>query len=163
MNVSDSSRKFIVIGFSLFVILGMITASVMGKKQDKAFQINDAEYSKVVQLVQEKKYAEVLQASEMLKSHQNSSEQVNYLIAFAAANTGEAETSLRHMERTLDLNPYRVEDSLFMLQYADILIMAGKKEEAMLVLDRCATLPDPENYPNYQEQVVQLQQQLTAQ
>ncbi|MBE1556412.1 tetratricopeptide repeat protein [Sporosarcina limicola] len=163
MNLSDSSRKYIVIGLSLFVMIGLITASIMGKKQNTAFQLDDTEYSHAVQQLQEGNYAGALEASSALETRQGSSEQVNYLIALAAANSGEIEKSLKHMQRTLDRNPHRVEDAMFMLQYAEFFVMAEQKDEAVLVLDRCATLPIPEDYPEYQERVAQLQQQLATQ
>lgn len=163
MNLRDSSKKYIVIGLSLFVMLGLITASILGKKQDTAFQLDDVEYSHVVQQFQEGQYAEVIEKSTALEIRQGSSEQVNYLIALASANTGEIEKSLRHMQRTLDINPHRVEDSMFMLQFAEFLVMAEQKEEAELVLERCVSLPVPESLPDYQERVAELQLQLATQ
>lgn len=163
MNVSDLTRKFIVLGFSLFIIIGIIAASIMGKKQDTAFQIDDIEYNNAVSQLQEGNYAGVLEGTIALKSRQKSSEPVNYLIALAAGNVGEVEESLKYMQRTLDINPYKVEDSLFMLQYAEFLVMADLKEKAELVLEKCVALSVPESYPQYKERVAQLQQQLAAQ
>ena len=158
MKINDLSRKYIVIGFSLFVLIGLITASIMGKKQDKAFEVDEVEYSNIVQQFQEGNYTDALNKSVTLENSQASSEQVNYLIALTAANLGQFEKSLRHMQRTLDINPHRVEDSMFMLQYAEFLVMENQKDEAEIVLDLCVTLPIPEDFPEYQERVAQLQE-----
>ncbi len=163
MNLSHSTRKYILIGIVLIVLAGLISACSMGKKQDAAYQINDLEYSQVVQQIQEGNFVGALEASKTLESNQSNSEQVNYMIALAAANSGEIEKGLIHMQKTLDLNPHKVEDSMFMLQLAQFLMIAERTDEAGLVLERCTTLPTPETYPNYQEDVAQLQQQLAAQ
>lgn len=163
MNVSDSIRKNIVVGFVLLVIVGLIVATIMGKKQDEAFQLDDLYYNEVVKLLGEEKFAEALEVSGHLEKSQKSSELVNYVIAIAAANSEEVDKSIQHMQRTLDINPHRVENSTFMIQYAEILVFAEKKEEALEVLNRCATLPIPENYPDYQNRVAELQQQIATQ
>jgi len=162
MNLSVSQRKYILLGLVVFVLLGTVTASIMGKKQDKVFQLNDLEYNQVVQQLQDGNYVEAFEASRHLENRQVSSEAVNYIIALAAANFGNVEKGLNHMQRTLDINPHRVESSVFMLQYAEFLIMVDRNDDAMEVLNRCATLPIPESYPQYQERVIQLQEQIAV-
>ncbi|MGG0670216.1 hypothetical protein ABE073_17005 [Lederbergia citrisecunda] len=160
MKVSDSARKYIVIGLALFVIFGIITAMIMGNRQDKIFQTTNMTYSLMVQELQEGQYSESLAKADTLDDSKKSSEIVNYLIAIAAINTGEIDKAILHMQKVLDLNPYKVEDSMFMLQYAEMLVQAEKKSEAAQVLKRCEVLRVPESYPEYKERILQLQQQL---
>ena len=163
MNVSDSARRFIVMGLSLFVILGLIVASIMGSKQDKEFQANDELFGLMAQQLQDGNYSEALSAGELLAENQKSSEKVNYFTALAAMNAEEIDKALVHMQRALDINPHNVENSMFMLQYAEMLIGAEQKVEASQVLERCEVLPVPEVYPEYKEHVLHLQEQLATQ
>lgn len=163
MNVSDSARRYIVMGLALFVILGLITASILGNKQDTAFQNNNVLYGMLTQQLQEGNYNDALATAELLGESQKTSEVVNYITALAAINAGENDKALMHMQRTLDINPHKVEDSMFMLQYAEILVQAEKKDEATQVLERCEVLPVPEIFPEYKERIIQLQEQLATQ
>lgn len=163
MNVSDSARRYIVMGLSVFVILGLISASIMGSKQDKEFQANNALYGLMTQQLQEGNYSDALATSVVLGESQKASEVVNYYTALTAINVGETEKALLHMQRALDINPHKVEDSMFMLQYAEMLVQAEKKDEATQVLERCEVLPVPEIYPDYQERILQLQEQVATQ
>lgn len=163
MNVSDSTRRYIVLGLAFFVLMGLISATVMGNKQDKAFQNNNVLYGLMTQQLQEGNYSDALVAAEVLGESQKSSEVVNYFTALAAINAGETDKALMHMQRALDINPHKVEDSMFMLQYAEMLVQSEKKDEATQVLERCEVLPVPELFPNYKERILQLQDQLATQ
>ena len=160
MTVSDLARKNITIGLVLFVIVGFITASIMAKKQDQAFQTDQELYKLVVQQLQEGNYGIVLAGTSTLEHSQRSSEAVNYTIGLAAANAGELEKGILHMQRALDINPHKVEDPMFMLQFAEALVLAGKNKEAGLVLERSKSFAAPESFPHYQERVTQLQEEI---
>ena len=150
-------------GLALFVILVLITASIIGNKQDIAFQNNNVLYGLMTQQLQEGNYSDALVAAEVLGESQKSSEVVNYFTALAAINLGEIDKALMYMQRALNINPHKVEDSMFMLQYAEMLVEAEKKAEAIQVLERCEVLSVPESYPDYKERILQLQEQLATQ
>lgn len=132
----------------------------MGKKQDSSFRTDNELYGLVSQHLELGNYEIALAGSKTLEKSQKSSETVNYLIGIAAVNSGELAKGIQHLQRVLEINPYKVEDSLFMLQYAEALVLAEKSYEAGLVLERCMTLPPPESYPKYQERIAELQEQL---
>ncbi|AOV08793.1 tetratricopeptide repeat protein [Sporosarcina ureilytica] len=163
MKLEESTRKYIFTGLFLFIIIGLITAGVMGKKQDGVFHSDELLYSTAVERLQARDYATALSMLESIEARNSPSEAVNYMIGLAASNNGEVEKGIRHMQRSLDINPHKVEDSLFMLQYGEMLITAEMSEEAQEVLERCAALPVPESFPQYQERVAELQLQLSAQ
>ena len=61
------------------------------------------------------------------------------------------------MQKTLDLNPYKVEDPIFMLQMGEIFYRAERYEDAKVVLTRCKEMGwEPEQFPNYQQKVSEL-------
>lgn len=162
MSSRESMKKYILIGISILIVMGLFIAYFMGKKQDKSFQEADALYSALVQHIQEEKYEEALILTEGLKEQQIKSEVLNYITAIVNANTGDFNQATKHMERTLYLNPHKVEDSMFMLQFVEMLLFAERMEDAAIVLEKCTTLPIPESYPQYMERIEQLQEQLNG-
>lgn len=162
MSFSSTNRKYIFIGVILIVIIGLFIAYFLGKKQDQKFAHEDALYNALVQHLQEEKYEDSLIIADNLKKQQQESEILNYAIALAAANTGEFEKAVSHMQRTMDFNPHKVEDSMFMLQYAEMLLFAEREADAKIVLERCTTLPIPETYPQYEERIQQLLSQING-
>lgn len=163
MSLKDSTRKYLVVGLALFIVGGLTTASFRGGKQDNNFRTDNELYSLVTQQLEQGNYEIALAGTKTLEDSQQSSEVVNYIIGLAAVNSGEMAKGVRHLQRVLDINPHKVEDSMFMLQLAEAMVLAEMKNEAELVLERCLTLPTPESFPHYQERIVELQQQLATQ
>lgn len=164
MKWNDSSRIYILVGIIIFSLAGLVVANVLAKKQDEQFATNEAIYNEAVQLQQQNDWSGSWEAISKLTNEEANAENVNYLAAIVSANTGEVEQSAKYMQKTLDNNPYKVEDPLFMLQFAEILYGAGKYEEAKVVLARCQeagwTL---ESVPTYQARVAELLQQIANQ
>ena len=62
-----------------------------------------------------------------------------------------------HMQKTLDINPHKVEDAMFMLQFGEILFFAQRYDNAKTVLTRCQESGwVPAEYPEYQQRVQEL-------
>ncbi len=162
MRLSDSTRKYITAGLALFVLIGIIVSISLGKKQDAAFQANEMQYAMVAEQLQEGRFEAALESSKQLEKNQRDSENVNYVIALTAVNAGDIGKGIRHMQRALDLNPHKVEDAIFMLQYAEMLVVEEKVDEAAQVLAKCESLPAPEEYPEYEERVQELQEHLAT-
>lgn len=151
------------IGIIFVLAVGLFVASFMGKKQDNAFQTDQQVYQLAIQQLQEGNYDVALSEMETLQEHESDSESVHYITALAAVNAGGTEKALVHMQRVLDINPHKVEDSMFMLQYAEMLIGIEALDHAKIVLERCEALAIPENYPEYQEKVAEFQEYVAAQ
>ncbi|MBD7984593.1 hypothetical protein H9649_08380 [Sporosarcina sp. Sa2YVA2] len=162
MNFSELRRLYILILIIVVLIMGLLVAFFIGKKQDKAFKNEDALYGAMVQHIEEKKFEDALILAEGIKEQQKKSEILNYATALIYGNTGDFDQAARNMQRALDLNPHKVEDSIFMLQFAEMLLFAERNEDAAVVLEKCATLPIPESYPQYMERIEQLQGQLNG-
>lgn len=162
MNLSDSTRKYITAGIALFVLIGIFVAIGLGKKQDAAFQENEMQYAMVAEQLQQGHFEAALESADQLEKNQRNSENVNYVIALTAVNAGDIEKGIRHMQRALDLNPHKVEDSIFMLQYAEMLVVEEKVDEATQVLTRAEALPTPEEFPEYEERIQELKDHLAT-
>lgn len=163
MRIKDSIRRYMIFGITLFVVIGLIAVNIMGKAQDKVFTQDAEHYYEIISALQEGHFETALEESSFLQKNHDDSEVYNYAIGLTAANLGDIEKSVRHFQRILDINPHKVEDSMFMLQYAELLFSSRKMEEAWVVLERCASLPTPETYLQYQERVAQLQEQIAEQ
>lgn len=161
MNLKESSRRYILLGALLFIIAGLIAANVLASGQDKQFTKEDALYQQVAQLYSEKNYEEAsVYMKELLKA-QPKSEAVNYLGGLVAANMGDNKQAAILLQKALDINPHKVEDAMFMLQFAEVLVLAERNEDAKTVLMRCQESAwAPEEFPEYQNRVTELLAQL---
>ncbi|RKJ18746.1 hypothetical protein D7X33_45990, partial [Butyricicoccus sp. 1XD8-22] len=130
MKIRESVRKYIFLGVFCFIVLGILLANILANNQDKQFAMKDVLYQQTLNLVSEGKYNEASQITyDLLNIHQDSSA-LNYLAGLIAANTGEMEQATIYFQRVLDLNPYRVEEPMFMLQFGETLFKSGSYQNA---------------------------------
>lgn len=161
MNLRESTRKYILLGIVLFIAVGLLSAKVLAKKQDNEFATDDALYQQITQLYSEGNYEQAAILSSELLLRQPKSEAVNYVGGLVAANTGEYAQAAILLQKTLDINPYKVEDAMFMLQFGEILYFAERYADAKIVLEKCREWGwAPESYPTYQERVTELLTQI---
>lgn len=161
MTFNEPVRKYILSGIVAFIVVGLIVANVMASKQDEKFAANEALYNQAVQLQSEGNFEDAWEAiSKVLKEEPNS-EIANYLAAIIAANNNDLKQATIHMQKTLDINPHKVEDSMFMIQLAELFVAVERYEDAKPVLLRCQEWGwAPEEMPNYQEHVAELLAQI---
>ncbi|WP_068986201.1 MULTISPECIES: tetratricopeptide repeat protein [Lysinibacillus] len=161
MTITEPVRKYILSGIVACVVIGLIVANVLASKQDEDFSSNDILYSQAIQLQAEGNYEDAWNAvSKVLKTEPNS-EIANYLAGIIAVNRGDVKQAAIYMQKTLDINPYKVEDATFMIQLGEIFVAAEKYEEAKIVLLRCQESGwAPEEIPNYQDHVATLLAQI---
>lgn len=157
MKFRESTRRYILLGIVIFVVLGVIVAKVLASGQDEQFAKEDLIYQQAMQLSINGNYQEAsVYINELLKT-QPESEDANYLGGLIAANIGELQQAAILLQKTLDLNPYRVEDSMFMLQLGETLYRVERYDDAKVVLTRCQEAGwAPEEMPNYQTKVTEL-------
>ena len=161
MNLKETTRKYILLGAVLFIIVGLVSAKVLAKEQDKQFTTEDGLYQQAAELYNEGNYADSSVYTNKLLLTQPKSEAVNYLGGLVAANTGEYEQAAILLQKTLDINPHKVEDEMFMLQFGEVLVLAERKEDAKTVLVRCQESAwAPEDFPEYQNRVAELLAQI---
>lgn len=161
MHISENNRKYILLGVVIFIVLGLIASKVLASKQDEKFLEDDLIYQQVGQLYNEKKYDEAsLYVNQMLE-RQPKSEVANYLGGLVSANNGEYQQASILLQKTLDLNPYKAEDPMFMLQFGEILFYSERYNDSKIVLEKCREWGwIPEQYPNYQERITELLTQI---
>lgn len=161
MNFKESTRKYILLGAVLFIIVGIVSAKVLAKGQDAQFTTEDILYQQAAQMYNEGNYSEASVFTNRLLLDLPKSEAVNYLGGLIAANIGEYDQAAILLQKTLDINPHKVEDAMFMLQFGEVLVLAERNEDAKTVLVRCQEVAwAPESYPDYQNRVAELLAQI---
>ncbi|MEG0577644.1 MAG: hypothetical protein RR500_07270 [Bacilli bacterium] len=157
MNLKESTRKYILLGAILFIIVGLVSAKVLAKGQDTQFTTEDVLYQQAAQFYSEGNYSDALIFVNELLLAQPKSEAVNYLGGLVTANIGEYEKASILFQKTLDINPHKVEDAMFMLQMGEVFISAERYEDAKTVLVHCQESAwAPEEFPEYQNRVAEL-------
>ncbi|MGN7479723.1 tetratricopeptide repeat protein [Solibacillus silvestris] len=161
MQLTESKRKYILLGIVTFIIIGCITAKVLASKQDEEFLTNDTLYQQASQLYTVGNYAEAGGIINELLLRQPNSETVNYLGGLIIANLGDYKQSAILLQKALDINPHKVEDAMFMLQFGEVLFFAERYDDSKMVLERCREWGwIPEEYPTYQERITELLTQM---
>ena len=161
MTFTEPVRKYILSGMVAFIVVGLIVANVMASKQDEKFMMNESLYSHAIQLQSSGDLEGASVAiAEVLKQQPNS-EVANYLAGLIAAQNNDNKQAAVYLQKTLDINPHKVEDPMFMIQLGEIFVATEKYEEAKMVLLRCQEWGwAPEQLPNYQEIVASLLAQI---
>lgn len=157
MIFKENTRKYILVSVVVLIVIGLISAKIMGNKQDEEFKANNMLYEQVVQLYSAQNAAEAAPLMAELLKKQPDSEIVNYLGGMIATGNEDYGQAAILLQKTLDINPYKVEDPIFMLQFAEVLVEVERFDDAKVVLERCREAAwAPEEFPTYQEQVNQL-------
>ncbi|WP_339263769.1 hypothetical protein MKY07_03095 [Solibacillus sp. FSL W7-1472] len=157
MQMTESNRKYILIGIVIFIIIGIITSKILASKQDAEFNHDDMLSQQASQLYNEGNFEAAGKVINELLLRQPNSEVVNYLGGVITANLEEYEQSAILLQKTLDLNPHKVEDPIFMIQFGEALFNAERYNHALVVLEKCREAGwTPELYPAYQDRVTEL-------
>lgn len=157
MQLRESTRRYILLGLIGLIMVGLIVSKVMASNQDEQFAKEDMLYQQASQLFSQGNSSEAAVYIDELLKLQPESEEVNYLGALISASNNKMEKSAILFQKTLDINPYKIEDPVFMLQFGSTLYSVERYEDAKIVLTRCKEAGwAPENYPDYQDRVNEL-------
>lgn len=133
MNMTESTRKYIFLGFVGFIIIGIIAAKIMGGTQDEDYALVEEMYNYAIDLYAEGNLEESLTYLQVVAEEQPRSEAVHYALGLIG-NEGESYgLAANSMDKVLEVNPHNVEDADFMLSYGQVLTDAEQYEEATIV------------------------------
>jgi predicted Zn-dependent protease len=162
MKMTDTTVRYVVAGVVIALLVGLGYASFSGKKQDEQFTREQAMYNQTLQHEQKGQYDQALPLLKQIEKEQPNSVPVKYYTGLALANKGDWTGAAQEFQNSINLNPYKVEDSIFMLQYAEVLTYAKKLEEAKVVLEHCKKLSVPAQMPDYQDKVNAMLQKISV-
>lgn len=155
MNFTERTRKYILLSLIAFIVLGLIVANVLADKQNDQFLTNETLFNQAIQLQSTEDMEGAQSAIDEVLKKQPNSEAANYFAGLIAYRLGNVQQAANYMQKTLDINPHKVEDPRFMIQLGEVFIGAERYEDAKIVLLKCQesqwTLED---MPDYQETVV---------
>jgi predicted Zn-dependent protease len=157
MRLRESHRKYILLGLVFFIVVGLIFAKVMAKKQDEQFLTNELLFEQAQQLYAEGDYESATKyINEVLKKQPNS-EIVNYTAGLISVLNEDYKKAAILLQKTIEINPHRVEDPIFMLQLGETFYHAERMDDAKIVLKHCQDAGwAPDKMPSYQERVTEL-------
>jgi len=156
MNITDKSIRFIVVIMVVLILFGLGFTSFASEKQDEKFANDQAMYHQALQYIQSGENDKALLSLKKINLEYPTSTSVKYYTGLALLNNGEVNSAVNEFQRLIEINPYMIEDSIFMIVFARALVSTEKFEDAKLVLERCKTLQIPEEIPDYLEQVNEL-------
>ncbi|KYG90270.1 hypothetical protein A0U40_08510 [[Bacillus] sp. KCTC 13219] len=154
MHINEVTRKYILLGIVVLILGGLSVANVLASKQNTKFETEDFIYQQALQMYRSESYTEAkLLISDLLLEHADS-EMINYLAGLIDASNGEYTSAAIYMQKALDINPHKVEEPMFMLQFGEVLFLSERFDDAKIVLNRCKESDwQPDDYPDYQAQV----------
>lgn len=159
--VNKDARKMIFLLFIALVIICFTLATQKAKSQDELYTLEQDTYGQAFMLYQEDEFEDSLKLTTELIKRKPNTDLVNYLHALNLSNTNHFEQAKLYFEKTLEINPHFVEDSLFMLSFGEALQNGNYIDEAIIVFNRCATLEfEEELFPDFKEKVQQHLDQL---
>lgn len=163
MNLNESTRKYILFGIVLLIVIGIFSAKLLANKQDTDFAKDDVLYQQATNLASQGNYVEAATFSSELLLRQPNSEAVNYISGMITANTEDFKQAAIFLQKTIDINPHKIEDAMFMIQFGEVLYFAERYDDAKIILEKCREWGwVPEDYPTYQERVTELLAQIES-
>lgn len=155
----ERKRKLVLVSILVLLIVGLITAKLLGKQQDKVYKENNDKYNQLISTYSSGEYQNATLIGNQLLTKVPDSEFVNYLTGISALNNQDYYSATILLQKSLDLNPHKVEDPIFMINFAEALYYVDRLADAEIVLLRCQERGWlPENYPEYQTRVNELLQ-----
>lgn len=161
MRKNHVISKYILLGTTAVIIVGIIVASILANKQNERFEAENQVYQQAVELYRSENFEGAKLLIKDLVIERSKSEVVNHLAALIYARNDEYTSAAVYMQKALDINPYNVEEPIFMFQFGEILLRAERIEDAKVVLNHCKESNwEPEGHPEYQAQVQDMLKQI---
>lgn len=163
MELAEVNKKYIFLAIVGVMVVGIFAAKWMGTKQDEQFAYENELYNSVQQYLSSDQVEEAIPYLHELLETKPNVELVNYTAALVYSETGDMKLAALYMQKALDINPYRVDDAMFMLGFGEMLFFAERYEDAKTVLIQCQESGwAPEAYPDYQLRLEQLLAEIEA-
>lgn len=145
---NKSKREYKNISFIAFILLICILLLFIhnrGKQQDEKLLNDYSLYGDTDLLMQEGKNDLAINLLQDLHTKYGNDYNITYRLGYAYLNMEQYSSALTLYTKTLDLNPYLVENSDFMYQYALVLANLKQVDNAIIVIDKLLTLPMEES------------------
>ena len=157
-----NKSKLIVLSFTVIIAVGISTSTVIGKKQDEQYAINDDTYKQAEQAYKQGQFDLAIEQVTTLIKDDPTNEKLNTLAANAAYDSSQYELAAKHFQAALDRNPHNIEKSIFMLNLAISYYESKNYERAKVIFEHLQQNKyRSKDMPNYQEVVGSYLQKLS--
>lgn len=139
-------RKLMLLGLVLIIGIGTFYTYKEGEKQDKRFVEDYQKYQLSLAQMNEDNFKN---AKELLMSlHTKYPDQANITrnLGLVYAREGDMEKAALYYQKTVDQHPFSIQDPMFSLQFAQILVAEEEYKVARQYLEHCKTINLPEEY-----------------
>lgn len=150
----------IAIAILFLTVAGLFYSNIAAKKQDEVFASNQNTLDNAINLIEQTSYEEALDLLKDIEKENSDSVLLHYYKGIALSNLGDKSEAVSSYQKVLQLNPYLVEDAVFMFQYAQVLFENNENIAALEVLDRIKGLEELEETPDLKDRIVILQEEI---
>ncbi|SEM89069.1 Anaphase-promoting complex, cyclosome, subunit 3 [Paenisporosarcina quisquiliarum] len=146
VKTKKSYTNYILVIFILVTCIVLLYLDNKGSKQDEHLMNGNIIYHETDVLLQEGNYENAITLLEELHNKYNDDYNITFRLGYSYLSMEQYTSALTMYTRTLDLNPYLVENKEFMYQYAIALANCEQVDNALTVVDRLLTLPMDETF-----------------
>jgi len=149
--------NYIITGFILIVFVLLIIVENLGNKQDELLLSDFTMFEEASALVESGSSTEALQTLENLNTKYSGDFNISHRLGIAYLSSEQYKPALTMFTRTLDLNPYLVENTDYLYQYAVTLANNEQFDNSILVIDKLLSYELEEELKN---NVVKLREEI---
>ena len=128
--------NYIITGFILIVFVLLIIVENLGSKQDELLLNDFTMFEEASALIESGSSTEALQTLENLNTKYSGDFNISHRLGIAYLSSEQYKPALTMFTRTLDLNPYLVENTDYLYQYALTLANNEQFDNSILVIDK---------------------------
>lgn len=145
-KLKKNYQNYIVIAFIILVLTLLIRVENEAQNEDIILLNDYSLYKEADSLLQEGNIESVIPMLEELYKTYNDDYNISYRLGYTYLTTDNYDAALVMYTKSLDLNPYLVENKDFLYEYAIILEYNEQHDDAILVIDRLLELPIDEDF-----------------
>lgn len=140
-NNKKDFGKYVFIILLISVLLVLVWQNKLAEKQNTILLNDYAVYQQADEMMQNQEFDQSINVLEDLNAKYNNEFQISYWLGYSYLYSNKFESAVILYNKSLDLNPYLVENTDFMYQYAVALANSEKYEDSLIVINRILTYP----------------------
>ncbi|WP_427138227.1 tetratricopeptide repeat protein [Psychrobacillus psychrodurans] len=138
--------NYFIAGFILLIAATLVFIQNEAQNQNNKLQRDFLLYQETNTYLQKGETEPIIEPLSKLHETYNMDFNISYGLAFSYLNNGNYEAALPMYTKSMDLNPFLVENEDFMYQYALVLSYNEQYEDAITVINQLLTLPIDESF-----------------
>ncbi|MEH7526429.1 hypothetical protein V7149_24665 [Bacillus sp. JJ1503] len=147
-------RKLMLLGLVIFVGIGIFYSYKVGKKQDKGFVEDYQSYQLSLTQMQEENYDGA--KDQLTKLHNKYPDQASITrnLGLLYAIEGDKDKAALYYQKAVDQRPFIIQDPMFSLQFAEILLSIEENAAAKEYLEYSKKQGIPEEFKGHVEELL---------